>query len=260
MEPENFCPDFNLNPMKSFDPKLLMTYKPGQEALEEVDAFVITLGLIFNDLKGLYWWNKQLEKGQPKNLKEATEYVGQWSGMRIQIGRLLLGIFVELLNTINENPKPLNHPLFKKVIDNLDNTSFICWNDIVLAANQKKSGIKKNKKLFDLLQEVRSNGIFHYENIGEIHKGYKAHFFGQVPISAPEFNSNAFYSTGKNIFEMRFYFSDAAVDGYSKIKAAKYQKQHGNFNIAHFVQNSLQKIHTSFQNIIEGYIEERKSS
>ncbi len=236
-----------------------MTYKPGQESLEDVDALIITFGLIFNDLKGLAWWGTQLDKYPPKNLKNPSEYLGQWSGMKIQTARLSLGLLAELLNTIIKNEKVLNHPLFIRTIKTLKSSAQKSWKDLLAAARNNNSRIIKNKKIFSLIQEVRSNGVFHYENINEIHRGYKAHFQEQVPITSHEFATDAFLSLGITMLQTRFYFSDAAIDGYSKIKAKNFQAEYGEQNISLLVADLLDDINNSLRFIIDVYIKFRKN-
>ncbi len=220
---ENTCPDFDVVPMKSFDPKLF-DWETTDSELKNLDALIITFGLVFNDLHGYVWWSTQLRKGKPADDAPLSEYLGQWAGMTGQVRRLCFALIVEFLKTLNKNQSLLSTPLFKRVIKNLKRETKSHWNDLLNAAKKRYSEIEKDKKLYQLMQEVRSNMAFHYQDVEHISKGYESFFTGKVFKKKSASYEKAYYSIGANFTDSRFYFSDAAADGYGVIKDIEFDK------------------------------------
>src|SRR3990167_4260638 len=80
------CADFELAELKKFKANFLEANEPTKRKL---NAFILALALIFNDLKGLLWVIERLVEGTPQE-KGITAYLGQWSGFNNQYNRLVM--------------------------------------------------------------------------------------------------------------------------------------------------------------------------
>ena len=71
------CPDFDLAPLERFPPEVFASkdYNP-------VDAFILTLALAFNDMKGVQWFIVQLDKCKPEETGIGPK-VGEWYGTEV---------------------------------------------------------------------------------------------------------------------------------------------------------------------------------
>ena len=194
-------PDFELAPLKDFDPNTFNSSAPS------VDAFVLSLALAFNDFKGLEWWATQLEKGDPKEAK-VSPYHGQFNGMRIQVTRLSLASVHELLQAIAAAHKnhTVEHPAFVQALDIMTPASRANWEDVVAVVLGRDA--RHDKVFLNWLVRLRNNAAFHYYQPKALHGGYKQYFAEAAPS---DHNRFAYASLGKSSEASRFYFADAAV-------------------------------------------------
>src|SRR5258706_15634450 len=89
---ETPLPDFDLAPLQGFDPTKLNI--AGQT---DVGRLVLTLAVVFNDVKGLEYLAYQLDCGLKRYKAEHGLGVrGQLNGMISQILRARVGVFREL--------------------------------------------------------------------------------------------------------------------------------------------------------------------
>jgi hypothetical protein len=193
------CPDFELAPFGRFAPDVLASNDP-----EGADAFVLTLALAFNDMKGLQWWRQQLEKCRPEP-EIATEESGQWQGMMLQIGRLTLLTLHEMLDAINRaDERVFTDQYFVKALSRVRTNSRRRWQELINLANDRPGDSKVRK----YIMMVRHNFAAHYYQPTKLLEGYREFFVGQ-PRSV--FNEHALASFGDRIEATRFYFADAAA-------------------------------------------------
>ena len=89
--------DFNLAEPVSFDPRLIDPSTP-------FDQLMLTLALIFNDLKGYTLWSGSLLATQPPD-DEVSAFAGQWHGMRHQIIRHVVALIHETVNLVHKEAK-----------------------------------------------------------------------------------------------------------------------------------------------------------
>lgn len=222
------CPDFDLAPLKYFDPKTFNWETPDKD-FKNLCAFIVTLALIYNDFKDLAWWQKQLDDCPP-NPNEKSSYFGQHNGMKTHISRLVVGLYDELLIFIKENQRVLESKLFQEILGRISARYRNDWKKLVNESS--------NKEDLEILAELRANGVFHYQMNG-VFSGYKNYFIKpENPL-----NEKAYYSFGENILKTRFYFADAAVQGYVK--------KFGDSRIEYL----LAEINTSLKRIVEAGIE-----
>ena len=189
-----------LAPLESFDCKAFISDDVGEQ---KVCSFVLTLALIYNDLKNYVWALSQMGRTRPA-IKRISRLNGQHAGIELHLNRLFYAHIRALYDVINNNQDLLKHPLFEKTISSLDQDLRKLWASLVsVSTDDKIVGVDKNTKR--ILEQIRHKSISHYD-IAEIERGYKD-FFHNNPM-------RAYISHGKTMGKTRFYFADAAIDGY----------------------------------------------
>jgi hypothetical protein len=195
------CPNFDLDPLESFDPSLLLGGK------NSADAFVLLLALAFNDLKDANWTMQQLDKCKPDDVGQIDATIGQWHGMRIRFTRQVLGILNELLVAINSADRAglLGDEHFDKAVGRCGPETQRAWSELVATATDQPSS--SYPELRPYLDEVRNRAAFHYDRT-RLWQGYEHHF---VRFPQSGHNERAYMSLGMKMEGTRFYFADAAV-------------------------------------------------
>jgi hypothetical protein len=194
------CPDFDLASLHSLPRELF-----GLVGHNDLDGFVLSLALAYNDLKGIYWVHQQLEACRPADASEISPFVGQWNGMRIQTSRTVLAITHEVLRSIGKasEQKVLELPDFRAAVRLLeDGPAKKAWKRLVAAG----LGKPREAELREYMRVVRNKSVFHYNQWQEILQAYQ-HFF----VATETRNSSAFVSLGGSMEATRFYFADAVA-------------------------------------------------
>src|SRR5688572_5360647 len=153
----NPCPDFNLAPLKPFDPSLLLGGR------NTADAFVLVLAVAFNDLKDANWTMRQLDKCRPDDIEIVDAKVGQWQGMRVQFTRQAIAILHELLEAIQSahHVGLLQQPSFEQAVRRCSPRTRAAWSDLVAAATNHHQRGKSDLRKY--LHEIRNRAAFHYD-------------------------------------------------------------------------------------------------
>jgi hypothetical protein len=186
---------------------------------ERIDEFFLTLGIAYNDLKSLHFYLVQMknffeEKGIQKQIEEKhpTCELGEYSGMKNHMERLITSTMHETFLLINKYNDVFNLEEVKIMLINLSNENRNIWKDLISIANYKNLTDKGNK-FRHILERVRQNGGFHYHGIGKLMKnGFKDHFF--IRKNNSESNSAAFWAKGDSMEQSRYFFSDASIQGF----------------------------------------------
>nr|MBL7684504.1 hypothetical protein [Deltaproteobacteria bacterium] len=150
-------PDFELADLRKFPPDFLKSTDPKKRNL---NAFILMISLVFNDLKGLLWVIERLVEGEPKQ-PGISSYRGQWGGFNSQYKLLVIGLLWELLEAIKENKSALDHPDFKSCLEKQTKKIKLFWDILVNHATQR-SGKKPKTDLGITLFMIRNNASFHY--------------------------------------------------------------------------------------------------
>ncbi len=172
---------------------------------QKVDSFFLALGLIFNDLKGIHIFAQTIQNiyKKPEEV-ETTYHAGEYNGLMSQLDRLTIGIISEFFELVNKQKEIFNDMNYKSIINSLHKETVNDWNII----------LKTNDQILRKISNIRSNVVHHYDyqNLERLKEGYNHAFFGQRK-KFPQ-HKNAFYSTGKKIQEIRFFYCDAAAEDY----------------------------------------------
>lgn len=194
-----------LGALESFDPEVL---RPTDKGERDICSFILALALVYNDVKDCRLALSALHPYLPKApvISAAT---GQACGLQNHLFRHFYAVLYELMRLIKENPKPQAAQSFRDTISSLSKGDRKIWEDIFKLAN----GGPKTSGLLRALVRVRDNTASHYYGLSGLAEGYDEHFFaGSGPAT-----ESAYLSRGNTVASARFYFADAAVQGYHNV-------------------------------------------
>lgn len=196
----NPCPDFDLAPLVAFPPEVFGSSNSHNAA----DAFILSLALAFNDMKGVQWTIVQLDKCRPKVSGPSPE-MGQWAGMKLQMTRLTMLILHEILNAIESAATDVfDDECFATALSGLNRRYRSDWHELVALAHHAG----EESPVRNYIERVRHNFAAHYYQPKALLKGYQQYFFERAQ---DELNAHAYASFGDRIEATRFYFADAAA-------------------------------------------------
>lgn len=230
----------DLAKLQTFSPEVFI----GKDRVEqEVCDFVLSLAVIYNDLKNLMWAEIQLGKIENDGIGVLSSYNGQVGGFRNYLGKMQCSAVVELMRLISINYNACKHPIFQKTLKGVNIKAKEDWNSIVAVA---LGGVRKDR-LGKFLKMVRDKITFHVEP-NQIGSGYKNFFIRNTG----GYKMQAFISIGRNMNSTRFYFADASVEGYMSLMIGDKPEEVANAFISLFSE-----INRSLFNIILKFIELR---
>lgn len=194
------------------NPELLVS-KNKEDKLEN---FFITLGLVFNDLKGLVLFSKLLEDHYEKpGVDEATIHAGNYNGTVVQINRLIASTIHEFFIFLDKNRAISDESEFKEILSKISKQDQDLWRGLFEAS---QGNLSSANNFLEAILKIRNNVGFHYYQAGKLLRdGYKSLFSRKER----ERNKVAYYSIGETIETTRFFFSDAAAEEASQIIAGK---------------------------------------
>lgn len=210
---------------------------------QDICNFVLALALIYNDCKDGIFSNLILAESKPSGKFKLSPPWGAYNGIKVHYLRLNIALIQELLNLIEENQRTIKYPFFKSVVQQLSNKDRASWNELVNAALQKRTSNPLNKFLLMIRNKVSS----HYDP-KELYKGYRYHFFRSGASSEP-----AFISRGTSMQRSRFYFADAAADGYLQSQAVKEDPNELMSRVADLTSN----INRAIMQVVNHFIQKR---
>ncbi|MFC1490622.1 hypothetical protein ACFL6K_05375, partial [Candidatus Latescibacterota bacterium] len=118
----------------------------------------------------------------------------------------------------------------------------MAWDELVRVTFEEKS----ISNVYKALERIRHKISFHYD-AGEIFSGYNKHFFEHFA------SERAFVSMGESMSQSRFYFADAAVDGYIASRMGKDKVQ----LLTKELENIIPKLNISLYLIVTRFIQKR---
>ncbi len=195
--------------LKEF-PGILDGISPGllinKNKKDDMQSFFLILGSIFNDLKGLIFFQKFIEENYRRpGPDEVSAHAGEYNGLMAYVDKLLIATIGEFFVFIDKNKSITSSISFLLLLKNLDSKNKNNWIDLV-KLNEGSSVLSK-------IARVRSNVVFHYDHsMEEIRKGFIMAFFTDRKKVAQ--HKKAYLSLGDNMRETRIYYSDAAVSDY----------------------------------------------
>jgi hypothetical protein len=235
--------------LKSIPPSRLLKYHENDSTAN----FFLVLAVIYNDLKGIIFFQELLVDTFRKPVeKEVSVHSGEYSGLHIQLTRLLIGIVYEFFEFLKENEDILLTPEFNDTLNATNSCVKDAWNDIVKVAFNKsegKSGFTHNLEL------IRHNISFHYNQSGkELKQAFCNIFINREKIGV---NDTAYYSIGENTDETRFFYADAATEEYMRTKSDRVGKPESMSGYSYEMLEIIGKMNFTFSRLIKAYLKRR---
>jgi hypothetical protein len=207
---------------------------------DKFQSFFLVLGMIFNDLKGLIFFQKLVEDNYRKpDKEEVSVHLGEYGALLTQTNKFLISSVAEFLQFLEKNNDVLSDIRFLILLKKLDQDTRTNWNDLVNPKRDTTSIISK-------IARIRSNISFHYDHsLEELRKGFIRSFFSEGKELIQ--HKRAYYSLGETMESTRFYYSDAAVEEY--IKSHITEEEMGNINKA------INNMNSTLQALLKVYIQ-----
>jgi hypothetical protein len=230
-------PDFEL--LASLEHVDASVFEGADKDEQSVCDLVLTLALVYNDLKDLLWANKHIQE-QSSGEFELSPYAGQVHGMAAHCDRLLHGFFYELLILIAKTEKQQAHPLFTSVISRIDREHRAYWGMLVEAS----SGKPNTDPMVRFLLRARNDIAFHYYGTENLARGYKMAYDGSGHTKR-----KIYVSRGMTAYATRFHFADGAAQ--SAMDSIRDPKTDADvsakiYRISDFTRHALYSIVTRF--------------
>lgn len=193
-----------LGPLDGFDARAL---QPDADVSKELCDFIAALALAFNDLRNLsVAINFLMNEKAGSDVRGLSRRRGETGGIEAHIVRLYASFVSELLTLIRKNAGAVGHPFLAAVLRHIPANVGDGWNTLVEAAN----GRWTDSTLGKAVVIARSNLGYHY-SAEEIGKGFRLTFVDGV---LPATGDVPIVSRGDRPSRVRFYFADAAIQGY----------------------------------------------
>lgn len=178
------------------------------------DNFFLILGLIYNDFKSLNFYSILLnDQFIGKNTGEINCDSGEYHGMKNHLNKLMMSTIYEFLEFLKNQSKVINSSNFKIILSKLSSTENKLWQQMLDIAT-KENLTERGNNFVEILEEIRNNGSFHYYSSGQkLRNGFIDHFYNRR--SQHKSNELAYYSKGDCMKDVRYFYCDAAFQGFS---------------------------------------------
>ncbi len=179
-----------------------------------LDNFFLTLGLAYNDLKSLIVYLTHVQTFcKDISPNELTCKLGECNGMNNHLTRLIISTIHEFLLLLEKNSKITKDAVFEDICSRMNTEERLQWNHIIKIAEGDHLS-KKGNDFKAILMRIRENGAFHYHSsLKLLRKGFIDHFYNKNKKSI--FTERAYYSKGENVEDVRYFFCDAAIQGFN---------------------------------------------
>ena len=237
----------DLSPLDTFDKN---AFVGNDQYPQELCNFVLSLSLIWNDLKNLLslfsFMNEQIPKGIEVTKQEEMPVDPIWgeiSGYKIFLEKHIVSLIHELFYLVKHSKEEIESNHFKKIFKQIRKNSKESWQTIVkYSFGQDDTSTDFGKALLMVRHKISN----HFDK-GEIFKGYKRKFI--------ENDNIPYISRGSNMAGQRFYFADAAAQEYYRSHQEKMSSEEFYLNLNTLKEN----INFALQNIIETFIQGRSA-
>ena len=183
--------------LHSFDPNV---FWDSNAQVQRVCDLVLSMALIYNDFKDLWWAAYRLKRATPdfQNNFHETPAWGHVSGMDHHLHRRQVSILVEFRTLLDANRRTIESKFFQDILKKLQKHPQVEWEQL----RNPDSDLWRN------LENIRDKISFHYystdrEGRKVLQDGFRAAFenTGRKPL----------LSYGEDMLHTRFYFADAAA-------------------------------------------------
>lgn len=174
---------YDLAPLESFDRD---AFKGNDAVPQSVCNFVLTLALVFNDMRDVVYLHNLLLSKKPSGAFRINREWGAYNGLWTHSLRLMVALIHEVLNLLHDQQKTLEHPFFKEVLRQIPREARAQWNALVQAAQGRQVNIPVGK----FASLVRNKLAFHYDP-KEIFSGYSRFFLCKSQLRKVRFSQVA---------------------------------------------------------------------
>lgn len=178
--------------------------------VDDIDNLFLSLGLIFNDLKGIILFNDLIKRNYKKPIPgEINAHAGEYAGIQLQIVKLSVALIDEFFIVLEKNKDTIKSFKFQLIEKGLNKELKNKWTNILtLALNPNNSSTSYLSKI----ARVRSNITYHYDHSGtQLRNSFIKRFFDSPK---DESNKKAYYSMGGTIETTRYFYCDAVIHEY----------------------------------------------
>jgi hypothetical protein len=193
---------YDLAKLQSFSPEV---FTGDKKASQEFCDFVLTTALFCNELKDLATFRRAILEASPVDPKDPkiTPQKGNLGGQLAFVQRLYILTIHEMSNVFLANSGIIKSDEFMFYLKKLDKNQRQKWDDAVSLLLDRS----KDNKFKKVLEVVRHKTAGHFEP-KEIATGFSFYFINKENLMEP------LISIGSGIPDTRFYFADAAMEGY----------------------------------------------
>lgn len=231
----------SLAPLQTFDPRVFI----GEDReCQEVCDFVLSLALVYNDLRDFWLLRLELPTLKGKEATSISPQRGEAAGILIHFSRIIAGMTEELLDLIRKNRRCTISPLFQRALRRMGSDGRSCWAALESVAEGKSS----KSSLGRSIALVRNIVGYHYI-AGQLGVAYRARFGESTDSLVP------FLSRGRSLGSTRFYFADAAAEEYLVGQDAR-----AAFEAASNPATILDKLRVALYSVVVSFIDERGGS
>jgi hypothetical protein len=147
-------------------PSDLVPEQPGPKEDEQFRGFLLTLALLFNDLKNLILLNDTVSPVYKSKPYEVNGHFGERFGVRTYLIRLLHSSLHEAVVLLRESKEVCESERMKSLIARTPGDTQIVWNILKKIANEEPiddARFDSLVKLTQSLKQVRNNIGFHFQ-------------------------------------------------------------------------------------------------
>lgn len=195
-----------LAPLETFDARAFVADGSVSQTLCN---FVLALALAYNDVKDATMGYLLLREHKPAGDPAETPAWGTYGGLEMHFIRHHIGLVREICVLIEDNQPILHDPFLISTVSQMGKKKRVAWQALTNAAFNKPG----TDALAKFLVIMRNKIVFHYDG-AEIFSGYQQFFLRPTDPKEP------YVSRGVDMEASRFYFADAAAQGYLDTRAS----------------------------------------
>ncbi len=178
--------------------------------INEIDNFFLTLGLIFNDLKGLMIFYRHCEEKYLVQENEGLTFRnGELGGLKLQVHRLMIGLIREAIKYIHKKKDLIKSIDFKLIESKIHKNNLDSWNKICLISFSEFD--KDDNSFLWKIKKVRDEISFHYDDKEILRDWFVEKFYNEAKN---ETNQNCCYVNTFQMRSSRFFYCDAIIQKY----------------------------------------------
>lgn len=187
---------------------------------EKFREYLLTLALIFNDIKGLLYLHDTVQDvfDVKASKGEISGNAGEQFGILEQVTKLLFATVREVLVFLDESSDVSDSERMQRLIAQTSGKTRLVWDVLARVARNEPVDdprFSEYSELSDFLCRIRNNVGFHYQTRKQLISGFRKFFFNGIDGISEESRVWAYRSSESSAFDAsRYYYADAALQGY----------------------------------------------